>query len=102
MLVLSPLLRTSMLGYIVTLVHSGCTVIAVDTLPPDVGDVIDPEQHDAKNWPLAWRLRMLERRSELDRLGDLGVPTVRWRGAGTLDEVLRDASRLASAPRMRS
>ncbi|MEU0093737.1 DUF58 domain-containing protein [Kribbella sp. NPDC006257] len=101
-LVLSPLLRTSMLGYIVTLVHSGCTVIAVDTLPPDVGDVIDPEQHDAKNWPLAWRLRMLERRSELDRLGDLGVPTVRWRGAGTLDEVLRDASRLASAPRMRS
>jgi uncharacterized protein (DUF58 family) len=101
-LVLSPLLRTSMLGYIVTLVHSGCTVIAVDTLPPDVGDVIDPELHDAKNWPLAWRLRMLERRSELDRLGDLGVPTVRWRGAGTLDEVLRDASRLASAPRMRS
>jgi len=101
-LVLSPLLRTSMLGYIVTLVHSGCTVIAVDTLPPDVGDVIDPDQHDAKNWPLAWRLRMLERRAELDRLGDLGVPTVRWRGAGTLDEVLRDASRLASAPRMRS
>ncbi|QNE20905.1 DUF58 domain-containing protein [Kribbella qitaiheensis] len=101
-LVLSPLLRQSMLGYIVTLVHSGCTVIAVDTLPPDVADVIDPEHHDTKAWPLAWRLRLLERRSELDRLGDLGVPTVRWRGAGTLDEVLRDASRLASAPRMRS
>jgi uncharacterized protein (DUF58 family) len=101
-LVLSPLLRRGMLGYIVTLVHSGCTVIAVDTLPPDIGDVIDPEQHDAKNWPLAWRLRLLERRAELDRLGNLGVPTVPWRGAGTLDEVLRDASRLASAPRMRS
>ncbi|TDU88543.1 uncharacterized protein (DUF58 family) [Kribbella voronezhensis] len=101
-LVLSPLLRQSMLGYIVTLVHSGCTVIAVDTLPPDVADVLDPERHDTKNWPLAWRLRLLERRSELDRLGDLGVPTVGWRGAGTLDEVLRDASRLASAPRMRS
>jgi uncharacterized protein (DUF58 family) len=101
-LVLSPLLRQSMLGYIVTLVHSGCTVIAVDTLPADVGDVIDPELHDLKNWPLAWRLRLLERRAELDRLGNLGVPTVPWRGAGTLDEVLRDASRLASAPRMRS
>lgn len=101
-IVLSPLLRKQMLGYIVTLVHSGCTVIAVDTLPPDVADVIDLEQHDAKSWPLAWRLRLLERRAELDRLGDLGVPTVGWRGAGTLDEVLRDAARVASAPRMRS
>ena len=101
-LVLSPLLRQGMLGYIVTLVHSGCTVIAVDTLPPDVTDVVDLTQHDAKAWPLAWRIRLLERRGELDRLGDLGVPTVRWRGAGTLDEVLRDAARLASAPRIRS
>lgn len=101
-LVLSPLLRKEMLGYIVTLVHSGCTVIAVDTLPPEVSDVIDPAEHDTKAWPLAWRLRLLERRTELDRLGDLGVPTVGWRGAGTLDEVLRDAARVASAPRMRS
>ena len=102
MLVLSPLLRQAMLGYIVTLVHSGCTVIAVDTLPPDAGEVIDVAEHDAKAWPLAWRIRLLERRAELDRLGDLGVPTVGWRGAGTLDEVLRDAARVASAPRMRS
>jgi uncharacterized protein (DUF58 family) len=101
-LVLSPLLRKEMLGYIVTLVHSGCTVIAVDTLPPEVSDVIDPAEHDTKAWPLAWRIRLLERRAELDRLGDLGVPTVGWRGAGTLDEVLRDAARVASAPRMRS
>ncbi|MDX6261360.1 MAG: hypothetical protein QOH84_3048 [Kribbellaceae bacterium] len=101
-IVLSPLLRKQILGYIVTLVHSGCTVIAVDTLPPEVSDVIDPEEHDTKAWPLAWRIRLLERRAELDRLGDLGVPTVGWRGAGTLDEVLRDAARVASAPRMRS
>ncbi|MFG1627372.1 DUF58 domain-containing protein [Kribbella sp. NPDC049227] len=101
-LVLSPLLRQTVLGYVVTLVHSGCTVIAVDTLPPDVASVIDLEEHDARTWPLAWRLRLLERRRELDRLGDLGVPTVPWQGAGTLDEVLRDASRLAAAPRMRS
>jgi uncharacterized protein (DUF58 family) len=101
-LVLSPLLRQAILGYIVTLVHSGCTVIAVDTLPPDVVSVMDLGEHDARTWPLAWRLRLLERRRDLDRLGDLGVPTVPWRGSGTLDEVLRDASRLSAAPRMRS
>lgn len=101
-LVLSPLLRREILAYVVTLVHSGCTVIAVDTLPEDVADVADVEHHDSRAWPLAWRLRLLERRRELDRLGDLGVPTVRWRGAGTLDEVLRDAARVAAAPRMRS
>jgi uncharacterized protein (DUF58 family) len=101
-LVLSPLLRQVMLGYIVTLVHSGCTVIAIDTLPPDVAEVMDVAEHDARSWPLAWRLRLLERRRDLDRLSDLGVPTVPWRGSGTLDEVLRDAARLSAAPRIRS
>jgi len=100
-IVLSPLLRRAVLGHVVALAHAGCTVIAVDTLPPDMGLRTDDE-HDARFWPLAWRLRLLERRSELDRLGDLGVPTVAWRGAGTLDEVLRDASRLSAAPRIRS
>ena len=101
-LVLSPLLRPVMLGYIVTLVHSGCTVIAIDTLPPDVEAIIDVDAHDSRSWPLAWRLRLLERRRDLDRLSDLGVPTVPWRGSGTLDEVLRDAARLSAAPRIRS
>jgi len=101
-LVLSPLLRPAILGYVVTLVHSGCTVIAVDTLPPDVASIMDLDAHDARTWPLAWRVRLLERRRDLDRLSDLGVPTVRWQGAGTLDEVLRDASRLSAAPRIRS
>ncbi|MEV4263270.1 DUF58 domain-containing protein [Kribbella sp. NPDC049584] len=101
-LVLSPLLRPVMLGYIVTLVHSGCTVIAIDTLPPDVESIIDVDAHDSRSWPLAWRLRLLERRRDLDRLSDLGVPTVPWRGSGTLDEVLRDAARLSAAPRIRS
>ena len=101
-LVLSPLLRQTMLGYIVTLVHSGCTVIAIDTLPPDVVSTMDLDAHDGRSWPLAWRLRLLERRRDLDRLSDLGVPTVAWQGSGTLDEVLRDASRLSAAPRIRS
>jgi uncharacterized protein (DUF58 family) len=101
-LVLSPLLRPVVLGYIVTLVHSGCTVIAIDTLPPDITSILEPEAHDVRSWPLAWRLRLLERRRDLDRLSDLGVPTVPWRGSGTLDEVLRDAARLSAAPRIRS
>ena len=100
-IVLSPMLRQTVLGHVVTLAQAGCTVIAVDTLPPDVGQRVGAE-HDGRAWPLAWRLRLLERQSELDRLGDLGVPTVAWRGAGTLDEVLRDASRLSAAPRIRS
>ncbi len=50
---------------------------------------------------LATRLRALERAVEVDRLGELGVPVVPWRGRGTLDEVLRDVSRLALAPRRR-
>ncbi len=98
--VLSPLLRPPVFGAVVSLVHLGCTVIAVDTLPDDVGVPADEDEDWA--WPLAWRLRLAERHAEIERLGDLGVPTVRWRGAGTLDEVLRDASRMSAMPRMRT
>ena len=50
---------------------------------------------------LARRLRSVERATEIDRLGELGIPVVRWRGRGTLDEVLHKVSRVASAPRVR-
>jgi hypothetical protein len=43
----------------------------------------------------------MERAADIDHLGELGVPVVPWRGAGTLDQVLRDVSRLALAPRGR-
>lgn len=99
-IVLSPLLRPPVFGAVVGLVHAGCTVIAVDTLPDDAG--VPAEEHEDWAWPLAWRLRLTERRGEIERLGDLGVPTVRWRGAGTLDEVLRNASRMSAMPRMRT
>jgi uncharacterized protein (DUF58 family) len=94
--VFSPLLREDVLGRVVTLAHAGCTVVCVDTLP---ADVVAPGGSAAM--ALAWRLRLLERVADIDRLGDLGVPTVPWRGAGTLDEVLRRVSRLAAAPRLR-
>jgi uncharacterized protein (DUF58 family) len=96
-IVLSPLLRDDLLGDVVTLVHGGCTVVVVDTLPADVTRFSPGEP----TLSLAWRLRLLERAADVDRLGDLGVPTVPWRGPGTLDEVLRDVSRLTAAPRLR-
>jgi hypothetical protein len=37
----------------------------------------------------------------LGRLWEHGVPVVSWAGAGSLDLVLHDVARLASAPRGR-
>ena len=35
----------------------------------------------------------------IGQLREHGVPVVRWAGAGSLDEVLRDVARLATAPK---
>ena len=34
-------------------------------------------------------------------LAEIGVPVVQWAGTGSLDQVLRDVTRLAAAPRVR-
>ena len=94
-IVLSPLVGRLALAQIVHLVQHGHTVIVVDTLPDE------PSVSLPRMRALATRLRALERTLEIDRLGELGVPVVPWRGRGTLDEVLRDVSRLALAPRRR-
>ncbi len=47
---------------------------------------------------LAWRLRRLTRAAEVQRLADLGVPVVPWRGPSSLDLVLRDVARRARSP----
>lgn len=92
---LSPLIGHAGLAQIAHMVHHGLTVIVVDTLPDDVPT-------PTTSWEeLATRLRVLERAAEIDRLQELGVPVVRWHVRGTLDEVLRDVSRLALAPRPR-
>ena len=94
-IVLSPLVGRLAVAQIVHLVQHGHTVIVVDTLPEE------PSVPLPRMRALATRLRALERTVEIDRLGELGVPVVPWRGRGTLDEVLRDVSRLALAPRRR-
>ena len=93
--VLSPLVGQAGLTQIGHLAQHGHTVVVVDTLPADI-------PRPAAPWSaLATRVRAMERAAEIDHLGELGVPVVPWRGRGTLDQVLRDVSRLATAPRGR-
>jgi uncharacterized protein (DUF58 family) len=91
----SPLVGQHGRTHVLNLVRHGHIVIVVDTLPPDPPPVTSP--WDA----LAQRVRTMERQADIDQLAELGVPVVPWRGRGTLDDVLRNASRLAGAPRAR-
>jgi hypothetical protein len=94
-LVLSPLIDPTMVGLAHTLAARGMTVVVVDTFPDHlVTDSSDVYQS------LAWRMRLLSRDSEVHALRLRGVPVVPWRGPGSLDQVLRDIARRASAPRM--
>jgi len=93
---LSPLVGRLGRDQVARLAQHGHSVVVVDTLPDALGSGGD------SSWAgLARRLRALERAAEIDRLGELGIPVVRWRGSGTLDEVLHKISRLTSAPRVR-
>ena len=93
--VLSPLVGQAGQTQIAHLAHHGHTVVVVDTLPAAVGAPLTA-------WGgLASRVRAMERAAEIDQLGEMGVPVVAWHGRGTLDQVLRDVSRLATAPRGR-
>ena len=91
---LSPLATVEALAAVATLSRSGRSVVAVDTLPPD----LRPDERSP--WTaLAFRLWLLRRDADLGRLAELGVPRVAWRGSGSLDAVLRDATLAARAAR---
>jgi uncharacterized protein (DUF58 family) len=91
---LSPLTTPAALAAVASLARSGRSVVAVDTLPAD----LRPDERS--DWTgLAFRLWRLRRTVDLDQLRELGVPVVPWRGAGSLDAVLRDAGRAARAAR---
>jgi uncharacterized protein (DUF58 family) len=92
---LTPLVGTVGRTQVVSLAQRGRTVVVVDTMPDRTGETSSP-------WTaLAMRVRAMERQAEIDQLNELGVPVVAWRGRGTLDQVLRDVSRIARAPRVR-
>lgn len=94
-LVLSPLIDPTMLTLTHTLASRGMTTIVIDTFPDHLVDTPGTVYQS-----LAWRVRLLARESQVDGLRARGVPIVRWRGPGSLDHVLRDLARRASAPRL--
>ncbi|MFF5291508.1 DUF58 domain-containing protein [Paractinoplanes globisporus] len=95
-MVLTPLVDPRSADMLAQLTQSGRYVVAVDTLPADATVT------GGGQWtPLATRLWRMERENVLGRLREHGVPVVAWAGAGSLDLVLRDVSRLAAIPRGR-
>lgn len=93
---LSPVSSPIALRRAVTLARRGLTVVVVDTMPSGILRSADDDPFAV----LAWRIRLLERRAEIHRVQEAGVPVVAWRGPGSLDQVLRDLHRRAGAPRV--
>lgn len=93
--VLTPLLDERSAQMLARLARGGRFVVAVDTLPADLAPPGD------RGWaPVAYRLWRLDRDTMIAQLREHGVPVVGWAGAGSLDQVLRDVARLATAPRV--
>ncbi|BCJ58530.1 hypothetical protein Jiend_19520 [Micromonospora endophytica] len=93
--VLTPLLQERSAQMLARMARSGRFVVAVDTLPADLPS---PKE---RGWAeVAYRLWRLDRDTMIMQLREHGVPVVPWVGAGSLDQVLRDVARLATAPRV--
>ncbi|WP_412540551.1 DUF58 domain-containing protein [Longispora sp. K20-0274] len=92
--VLTPLLEVRSAGLLARLARAGRTVVAVDTLPSMIRPATASEWGD-----VGYRMWRLERENIIGQLLEHGVPVVPWAGAGSLDQVLRDMSQLAAAPR---
>ncbi len=94
-IVLSPLVDPAMVDIVARLGARGLTTVVLDTMPDHLWeDESDPFAS------IAWRIRRLTRRTEVLRLQEAGIPVVPWRGPASLDQVLRDISRRARAPRL--
>lgn len=93
-IVLTPLLDARSASMLAGLAKAGRFVVAIDTLPAELA------APSTSNWSgLAYRMWRLERENTIGQLREHGVPVVAWAGAGSLDAVLRDVARLASAPK---
>lgn len=100
-IMLSPLVDPAALQEAVTMSRHGHIVVVVDTLPPGVHARIgDHDEEMMGRIELAWRMRTLERRLELERIAALGIPVVPWVGEHSLDRVLLDLARHSTAPRL--
>jgi uncharacterized protein (DUF58 family) len=96
----SPLISPASMERAVDLARRGLSLVVVDTLPDTVSHRPEAESPGDDAISLAWRIRMLQRDAEVRRVATLGVPVVAWRGPGSLDQVLRQVSRRARAPRL--
>lgn len=94
--VLSPLLSDRSVEVVAALAQASRMVLVVDTL----GSLADTSAVSAEWTVLAHRLWRLERAALIGRLIEAGVPVAPWAGAGTLDVMLRDMTRMAAAPRI--
>ncbi len=95
-IVLTPMLSPQSADMIATLARAGRVVVAVDTLGELARRPVPGSQ-----WTVpAQRLWRLERDDTIGQLREVGVPVTAWAGSGTLDHVLRDMSRMATAPRL--
>lgn len=94
-IVLSPLVDPAMVEVVARLGARGLTTLVVDTMPQHLWRS-ERDPYTA----LAWRLRRLSRSVDVHRLSAAGVPVVPWQGPQSLDQVLRELTRRARAPRM--
>jgi uncharacterized protein (DUF58 family) len=95
-MVLTPLLNEYSTELVVRLARSGRVVVAIDTLG-------GARPYTRSAWgQVAARLWWVERENVIGQLREVGVPVVQWAGTGSLDQVLRDVTRLAAAPRVRA
>lgn len=93
--VLTPLLNMRSAQLLATLARRGRFVVAVDTLGAELSD-----RGSGKWASTANRLWWLERENLLGQLREHGVPVVGWGGSGSLDQVLRDVTRMAANPKV--
>jgi uncharacterized protein (DUF58 family) len=94
-IVLTPLLDQHSANLLAVLARSGHPLVAVDTLPGWV------RPRTRSEWtPAGQRLWWLERATTVGRLRGVGVPVEPWRGAGSLDVMLRHVYRMAASSRV--
>ncbi|MCI0689035.1 MAG: hypothetical protein L0Y54_17655, partial [Sporichthyaceae bacterium] len=94
--VLTPLLAPQSSEMIAVFARAGRVVVAVDTL----GEIAKRPVVRSQWTVAAQRLWRLERDNLIGALREVGVPVTPWVGAGSLDDVLRDMSHMAAAPRI--
>jgi uncharacterized protein (DUF58 family) len=112
LIVLTPMIDPKSAAMLARFARSGRFVVAVDTMPPDLMAALDEPISRGRRRapsPVPWlekteltrssaRLWRLERANTIGLLREHGVPVVSWGGAGSLDEVLQQVSRMAAMP----